>query len=119
MSSKNKINKKSKTSQRIDETIYEMATGLYDIDVIDKKTMREFESLKLPEVKDLKPRQIKLIRLKEKTSQAVFARFLNVTVHTVRDWEQGKKHPRGSSLKLLNLVADKGLDILTQSNAFD
>ncbi len=32
---------------------------------------------------------------------------------TVRQWEQGDKHPRGTSLKLLNLIADKGLEALS------
>ncbi|WP_232369649.1 helix-turn-helix domain-containing protein [Alteromonas sp. KC3] len=45
-------------------------------------------------------------------SQAVFAAYLNTTPSTVRQWEQGAKRPRGTSLKLLNLVAQKGLEIL-------
>lgn len=105
--------KKQTTKNRLDNSIYEMAKALHDIDAINTITLREFEPSSLPKVKDFKPEEIKRIRLKEKVSQAVFALFLNITVHTVRDWEQGKKHPRGSSLKLLNLVADKGLSILT------
>lgn len=35
-----------------------------------------------------------------------------VLISTVKQWEQGEKHPRGTSLKLLNLIADKGLAIL-------
>jgi putative transcriptional regulator len=42
----------------------------------------------------------------------VFAKYLNTSPSTIRQWEQGEKHPRGTSLKLLNLVADKGLSIL-------
>jgi putative transcriptional regulator len=38
--------------------------------------------------------------------------FLNTTLSTVRQWEQGEKHPRGTSLRLLNLVAEKGLKVL-------
>ena len=58
------------------------------------------------------PQQIKQIRLKRKVSQAIFARYLNTSTSTIRQWEQGEKHPRGTSLKLLNLVAKKGLEIL-------
>ncbi len=31
---------------------------------------------------------------------------------TVQKWEQGQKKPNGPSLKLLNLVAKKGMQIL-------
>src|SRR5262245_30735750 len=94
------------------EAAHEMAEGLYDAGIIDAITIREFDASCLPAVKLLSPRQIKLIRLREKVSQAVFAKFLNTTLSTVRQWELGDKHPRGTSLKLLNLVADKGLGIL-------
>jgi putative transcriptional regulator len=42
-------------------------------------------------------------------SQAVFARYLNVTTGLVSQWERGEKHPRGAPLKLLSLVARNGL----------
>lgn len=104
--------KKKTTQDRLDETICDMAVALYDIDAIDTVTMREFDMAKLPEVTDFTPMDIKKLRLKAKISQAVFANLLNTTVHTIRDWEQGKKHPRGTTLKLLNLVEQKGLGIL-------
>ncbi len=78
--------------------------------------MREFDELCLPPVKDLSASQIKKIRLREKVSQPVFAKFLNTTLSTVRQWEQGEKHPRGTSLRLLNLVNEKGLKILLSDN---
>jgi putative transcriptional regulator len=91
---------------------HEMATGLYKAGVINAVTMREFDGLCLPPVKQLSSHQIKNIRLREKISQSVFACYLNTTTSTIRQWEQGQKHPRGTSLKLLNLVADKGLAVL-------
>ena len=42
-------------------------------------------------------------------SQAVFARYLNVTTGLVSQWERGEKRPQGASLKLLALVAKSGL----------
>lgn len=98
------------------ETFHETAQGLYDANIIDATTMREFDELCLPKIKDLSPRQIKSIRLREKVSQPVFAKFLNTTLSTVRQWEQGEKHPRGTSLRLLNLIADKGLGVLLSSH---
>jgi putative transcriptional regulator len=94
------------------ETAHDMAKGLFEAEIIDAVTMREFDVLCLPEIKQLTPFQIKKLRLREKVSQVVFAKYLNTSASTVRQWEQGEKHPRGTSLKLLNLVADKGLNIL-------
>ncbi len=94
------------------EAVHETAKGLYDAQIINPTTMREFNELCLPPVKDLSANEIKKIRLREKVSQAVFAKFLNTTLSTVRQWEQGEKHPRGTSLKLLTLVKEKGLSVL-------
>lgn len=94
------------------EVAHEIANDLYEAGVIDAVTMREYEALCIPPVCELNPREIKHIRLHEKVSQAIFARYLNTSTSTVRQWEQGEKHPRGTSLKLLNLVAEKGLGVL-------
>lgn len=94
------------------EVAHDIAKGLYEADLIDAMTMREFDALCLPPVEDFSASQIKKIRLKEKVSQPVFARCLNTSTSTIKQWEQGEKHPRGTSLKLLNLVAKKGLNVL-------
>jgi putative transcriptional regulator len=94
------------------EVAHEIANDLYDAGVINAVTMREYDAACIPLIRELTPREIKLIRLHEKVSQAVFAKYLNTSASTVRQWEQGEKHPRGTSLKLLNLVADKGLEVL-------
>jgi putative transcriptional regulator len=89
--------------------VHETALGLRDAGVIDKQTMKDFDEACLTPVKELTPKQIRQIRLREKASQAVFARHLNVTTGLVSQWERGDKRPRGASLKLLTLVAKKGL----------
>lgn len=95
------------------ETVHETAKGLYDAHIINATTMREFDELCLPKVKEFSPSQIKFIRIHViKVSQPVFARCLNTTLSTVRQWEQGKKYPRGTSLRLLNIISEKGLGIL-------
>ncbi len=101
-----KVKHKKKT---LLETAHSMAKGLYEAGIMDSTTLREFDALCLPEVKELSSREIKKLRLREKVSQSVFAQYLNTSLSTIRQWEQGEKHPRGTSLKLLNLVADKGL----------
>lgn len=106
-----KTKKKSKHPTLL-EVAYEMATDLYEAGVINGVTMREYESICIPSVRELSAHEIKHIRLHEKVSQAIFAKYLNTSTSTVRQWEQGEKHPRGTSLKLLNLVAEKGLNVL-------
>ena len=50
-----------------------------------------------------------ILRLREHVSQAVFARYLNVTTGPASQWERGEKRPRGAALKLLTLVVKNGL----------
>ncbi|WP_281282518.1 helix-turn-helix domain-containing protein [Microbulbifer harenosus] len=42
----------------------------------------------------------------------MFALYLNTNKSTVQKWQQGAKKPNGPSLKLLNLVDRKGLEVL-------
>jgi len=94
------------------EVVNNSAKGLYDSGLINAKTMHEFDALCLTKVEEFTPKQIKKIRLREKISQSVFAAYLNASVSTVQQWERGDKHPRGISLKMLNLVANKGLNAI-------
>jgi putative transcriptional regulator len=90
-------------------SIHETAEGLHGAAVMNKRTMREFDELCLTPVRPLKPREIRALRMREGASQAVFARYLNVTTGLVSQWERGEKHPQGASLKLLALVVKSGL----------
>ena len=77
--------------------------------VMAKQTMRAFDEMCLTPVEEMTPEEIRELRLRERASQAVFARYLNVTTSLVSQWERGEKRPRGASLKLLTLVAKNGL----------
>lgn len=90
-------------------SVHETAEGLHAAGLMDKRTMREFDELCLTPVRVLRPSEIRALRLREGASQAVFARYLNVTTGLVSQWERGAKRPQGASLKLLSLVAQKGL----------
>ncbi|MBP7334757.1 DNA-binding transcriptional regulator [Niveispirillum sp.] len=90
-------------------SIHETAEGLYGAGLIDKQTMRQFDDGCLTPVTPLAPEEIKALREREGASQAVFARYLNVTTGLVSQWERGERHPQGASLKLLSLVARRGL----------
>lgn len=76
---------------------------------MDKRTMRDFDALCLTPVRPFTAEEIRALRVREGASQAVFARYLNVTKGLVSQWERGEKHPQGASLKLLTLIAEKGL----------
>ena len=66
--------------------------------------------LKIPEV-DIKAKDIQDIRKRINLSQSVFAKVLNVSSSSVRQWEQGKRTPSGSTKVLLELLR-KNPDIL-------
>jgi putative transcriptional regulator len=90
--------------------IHEMAADLHRAGVIAPATMRGFDQLCLTPVHDLGPEEIKSIRERSGVSQAVMARVINVSTSTVGQWERGEKRPAGTSLKLLNLAKEKGLE---------
>ncbi len=94
------------------DMVHSTALDLHAAGVMKETTLREFDALCLPPVKPLSAEEIRQIRLQNHASQGVFAAYLNTSTSTVQKWEQGQKRPNGPSLKLLNLVAAKGLQIL-------
>ena len=92
--------------------MHETAKGLHKAGTLDAMTMRDFDALCLPPVKNYTPAQIRRLRTRYKASQAVFAAFLNMSPSTVQKWERGQKKPNGPSLKLLNLIDVHGLEVL-------
>ncbi len=65
-------------------------------------TTKELNSLgvNIPDV-HLSTIQIKEIREQMNLSQTVFARLLNVSPSSIRQWEQGKRQPTGATKVLL------------------
>ena len=80
----------------------------------DKITMRHLDELSLPvaATATLSGAEIKAIREEAKISQAVFARFLNVTAGYVSQLERGDKQPKGPALVLLNVIRRKGIEAI-------
>ena len=68
-----------------------------------------------PPPKPLSPTQIRAIRQSFNVSQAVFARIINVSANAVESWEQGVRHPREATLKLLT-IAHKHPEVLLASD---
>lgn len=101
-----------KFKSRAFEAIHSSASALYRIGAIDKATMRGFDESCLTAPPAIKPHQIRRIRLSQRVSQPVFARYLNTSESTVEKWETGAKKPSGMALKLLDIVQKHGLKML-------
>jgi len=67
---------------------------------------RELRTTTLPRLpKKLSAAEIAMLRGEINVSQAVFARYLNVSVKSVQAWEQGTGRPSGAALKLLSIAS--------------
>jgi putative transcriptional regulator len=80
--------------------------------LIDDITMKNIDSLCIPEVHEYTPEQIISIRKRFSLSQAALASIFNISASTVQKWEQGNKKPAGASKKLLDIIERKGLEVL-------
>ena len=101
-----------KYKSKISAAVHEAMSDLHGIGLVDKRTMRERDDRCLTRATPLSPRAIQKLREREGVSQGVLARYLNVAVKLVGEWERGEKKPSGPSLKLLALVKAKGLDAI-------
>jgi len=100
---------KKQYKSRLMAAIHETAEDLHGVGLMPARTLREFDALCLTPVQPLTPQEIRALRTREDASQAVFARYLNVSTGLVSKWERGEKHPQGPSLKLLCLIKEKCL----------
>ena len=89
----------------IREAIGETVQGLVDLGLPTTFTKKQLDDLGVivPEV-EMSPVHIQEIRRKTRLSQIIFAKALNVSASTVRQWEQGKRSPSGSTKVLLELL---------------
>ena len=97
---------------KIIESLRSDLAALRKAGAIGKVTMRKFDAICPPPVRAFHAADIKRLRETLKFSQPVFALHLHTTASTVRKWEQGETRPAGPALKLLNVIADKGLQAI-------
>ena len=95
----------------------EAAEGMRRVGVMDdatfKLTMRDLNRAAPEEtVLALTGPEIKGLRERAKLSQAVFAKYLHLTVDHVSKLERGAKRPSGPALVLLNVIRRKGIDAI-------
>jgi len=110
-----KTKKKAKTS-RLTKELLETASdmrksGLLTKAAHDKITMRHLggSDVPAPGTAKISGPEIRAIREQANLSQAVFARYLNVTAGYVSQLERGDKTPIGPALVLLNVIRRKGI----------
>ncbi|MGL5038491.1 MAG: helix-turn-helix domain-containing protein [Aeromonas sp.] len=97
---------------RLLRSIHNTAQGLHESGLIAEMTMREFDELCIPPVEELSAEAIKAIRHQAGVSQVVFAHYLNASPSSVQKWERGVRRPDGTALKLLNMIKNKGFEVL-------
>ncbi len=107
----------TKKPSRLTEALLETADGMRRIGVMDdatheKITIRHLGRQTLSAAQPMSGEEIRALREREHLSQAVLARYLNLTVGYVSQLERGAKQPKGPALALLNVIRRKGLDAI-------
>lgn len=105
------------TQSRMDKELLEMAKaqcrlGLMDRATYQKVTLRHLGKQALSTAQPISGQEIRTLRERAHLSQAVFARYLNLTVGYVSQLERGTKQPKGPALTLLNVIRHKGFEAI-------
>ena len=104
----------NKKTSRLTEALLETAKDMKDVGILgeaaySKITMRHLEAKDKSIIEPLTGEDIRMMREQAHMSQAVFARYLNLTVGYVSQLERGAKRPTGAALVLLNVIHRKGI----------
>jgi putative transcriptional regulator len=111
---------KKKTNARLTRELLETArdmnaSGIMDDAAYEKITMRHLgrgATMPAATARAITGDDIRAIRERARMSQAVFARYLNLTVGYVSQLERGAKRPTGAALALLNVIRRKGIEAI-------
>jgi putative transcriptional regulator len=87
-------------------------TGILSKPAYVKITKRHLGKEAAAAAHPLSASEIRTVRERSKMSQAVFARYLNVTAGYVSQLERGAKKPTGAALALLNVIQRKGIEAI-------
>ena len=60
---------------------------------------------------------VKAIRERTGLSQVNFATLINIPVATLRNWEQGRRHPKGPAAALLTAISNDPEHVVAALNA--
>lgn len=109
--------KKKTQPSRLTKALLETADDMHRAGVMDAATHRKITLRHLGDgadvvVEPMTGDEIREIRERACLSQAVFARYLNLTVGYVSQLERGAKRPSGPALVLLNVIRRKGIEAI-------
>ena len=99
------------------EALLETAEGMYRSGIMEKATFERITVRHLgaqaPSTSDpISAGEIRTLREKANLSQAVFARYLNLTPGYISQLERGVKQPKGPALAMLNVIRRKGFEAI-------
>jgi putative transcriptional regulator len=108
---------KPKKENRLTRELLSMAKDMHTSGTIDdaayeKITMRHINRAEAATLAPLTGDEIRALREQAHMSQAVFARYLNLTVGYVSQLERGAKRPTGPALALLDVIRRKGIEAI-------
>lgn len=86
--------------------------GVMDAATHEKITLRHLGNKATAVSEPISGDEIRSLREGAHLSQAVFARYLNLTVGYVSQLERGAKRPTGPALVLLNIIRRKGIEAI-------
>jgi putative transcriptional regulator len=86
--------------------------GVLDTAAHEKITLRHLGSKAGSMPDPITAGEIRSLRENAHVSQAVFARYLNLTVGYVSQLERGTKRPTGPALVLLNVIRRNGIEAI-------
>jgi putative transcriptional regulator len=90
----------------------QLRSGLMDHAAHEKITLRHLGPKALSTAQPISGEEIRTLRERANLSQAVFARYMNLTVGYVSQLERGTKQPKGAALTLLNVIRHKGFEAI-------
>lgn len=80
------------------------------IGIISDERMRLYERACMSPPEPLLPADIRILREQSDLDVYILARIFNTTARQLRRWEQGFGRPKGSELRLLRMVRDRGIE---------
>jgi putative transcriptional regulator len=108
---------KTTKPSRMVKAMLETADGMRRIGLMDEATHTKITLRHLGDKADVVTEpisgdDIRKLREDAHLSQAVFARYLNLTTGYVSQLERGAKRPSGPALVLLNVIRRKGIEAI-------
>jgi putative transcriptional regulator len=94
---------------RIIREITEEAEELHSLGFMSDKKLETIKSISIPKLNPYTADEVKALRKKLHLTQNILAKCIHVSPSLVKKWEQGARHPSGSNLLALHLIAKCGI----------